>query len=178
MVKLSIRARRAPETIMLELCRFSGFLAAHGFWSIRGGGPLIPIVALELPDGSRQMRGMAVEDLRQAVEMGQAHLESQPDGARIAALIYDGYVTIEGEQRIDALLLDAREYAGEGRLKLAVPYRPAEHPDGLAVHRPKFLDLRASAETSPADAGRAFFQGVDLHAEAAPLWNRHLDESL
>lgn len=163
---------------MLELCRFSGFLAAHGFWSITDGGPLIPIVALELPDGSQQMRRMASEDLRQAVEMGQAHLESQPDDARMAVLIYDGYVTFEDGRRLDALLLDGREYASDWRLKMAVPYRPAEHSEGPAVHRPKFLDFRADEDTSPEDAGRAFFEGVDRHAEAAPVWNQHLDESV
>lgn len=163
---------------MIELCRFSGFLAAHGFWLLTDGGPLVPIVALELPDGSQQMRRMAAEDLREAVEMGQAHLESQPDGARIAALVYDGYVTFEDGRHIDALLLDGREYAGDGRLRVAVPYRPAEHPEGLAVHRPKFLDYRADEAHAPEDAGRAFFEGVDSHAEAAPIWNRHLDESL
>jgi hypothetical protein len=141
---------------MLELCRFSGILAAHGFRSIAAGSPLISTAAHELPNATRQMRRMAAEDRRQAVELGQAPLGSQPEEARIAALIHDGYVAFG---------------------KVAVPYRPADHPEGLAVHRSKFLEFRTDEGASPEDTGHAFFAGFDSHAEAAPIWNRSLDES-
>lgn len=163
---------------MLELCRFSGFFTAHGFWSITDGGPLMPILALELPDGTRQMGRIQVEDLKQAVEIGQAQLAEQPEQAALAVLIYDGYIAIDDAPRMDALLVEALAYEPAQKLHMALPYRPKEHPEGLAVHRPKFLELPSDAGLTPEEAGRAFFEGVDQHPQAAPVWNTHLDESI
>jgi hypothetical protein len=58
-----------------------------------------------------------------------------------------------------------------------VPYRPVNSPEGFAVHRPKFLSF-AGPEPDYQDVGSAFFEGVDSHDKAAPIWSRHLDESL
>src|SRR5437870_3576856 len=77
-----------------------------------------------------------------------------------AVTVVDGFITIQGETKIDALILEIRCYARPiSRLKMAVPYRRAVDGARFAVHRPKFIV--AQLEGYDRDAlGQAFLRGI------------------
>jgi hypothetical protein len=157
--------------------KLAGFLAAHAVWCVSDGEILIPLMGFETPDGKRQVHRFMADRFEQGVSEGQDSLARNVDGAKRAALIYDGFITLE-TGKVDALLVDIRDYGSPSRsLLMAVPYRPVNSPQGFAVHRPKFLSF-AGLEPDYQIVGSAFFEGVDSHDKAAPIWSRHLDESL
>ncbi|WP_395743662.1 hypothetical protein [Prosthecobacter sp.] len=157
--------------------KLAGFLTAHAVWCVSDGGPLIPLMGFKTPDGKRQMHRFMTDRIEQGVREGQDRLSRNLEGATRAALIYDGFVTLP-MGKVDALLVDIRDHSLPScSLLMAVPYRPASSPQGFAVHRPKFLSF-AGPEPDYQALGAAFFQGVDSHDKAAPVWSRHLDESL
>src|SRR5689334_17134897 len=142
--------------------QLAGFFAAHGIWCVSDGGPLIPFLAFETPDGKRQMQRFAAPQLEQGVEAGRDVLTRNPERATQAVLIYDGFVTLRSG-KVDALLLDIRYYGPAGwSLKMAVPYRPASETQTFGVYRPKFLSCDLPTPDYEA-LGSAFFQGVDSH---------------
>jgi hypothetical protein len=157
--------------------RLAGFLAAHAVWCVSDGDMLIPLMGLETLDGKRQMHRFMAERIEEGVRQGQDRLARNSDGASRAALVYDGFITLP-TGKIDALLVDIRDYGSPLRsLLMAVPYRPVNSQQGFAVHRPKFLSFTGPEPDFQA-VGSAFFQGVDSHDKAAPVWSRNLDESL
>lgn len=169
--------KRCYAHLMEAAAKFAGFLAAHAVWSVSDGETLIPLMGTETPDGKRKMDRFVADRIEQGVREGQDRLNRNSAGATRAALVYDGFITLP-TGKVDALLVDIREYGPpSSSLLMAVPYRPASSPQGFAVHRPKFL---SSSGTEPdyQKVGSAFFEGVDSHDKAAPVWSRHLDESL
>lgn len=166
------------ETVMLvDLARQAGFLAAHAVWCVSDGGPLIPVMGIELEGGRRDLVRFADEDnLERAVHRAKASFESNPEGALLATLIYDAYVTLS-DGKTDGLVLESRVYCDPPiEIGMVVPYRSAEHPNGFAVFRPKIIKISPDATASEV-LGRAFFEGVDLHEKGAEVWNRSLDQS-
>jgi hypothetical protein len=162
-----------------DAARLAGFFAAHAIWCVSDGGPLIPILAVELGDGTRQVNRLLGDKLAQGVEMGRQWLESNHFSAQRAVLVADGFVTLPSG-RIDALLLDVRDYCEPpSSFSMAVPYRVREHQEGFAVFRPKFVAYPgASGEADYEAAASAFFAGVDEHEEGAKVWNAHIDQTL
>lgn len=157
--------------------KLAGFLAAHAIWSISDGEMLIPMLGFETAEGTRNLHRFVAERVEKGVEEGKERLVRNPDRAVRAALVYDGYITLP-TGKVDALLVDIRGYGNPPRsLLMAVPYRPANSPQGFAVHRPKFLSFEGP-KPDYAATGSAFFEGVDSHDKAAPIWSKHLDESL
>jgi hypothetical protein len=75
---------------MLATAELAGSFAAHGVWCVSEGGPLTPMLAHEMPDGSRHMMRLVMDDLRKAVDFGRRRLEENPEGARRAVLVCDG----------------------------------------------------------------------------------------
>jgi hypothetical protein len=162
---------------MESAAQLAGFFAAHAVWSVCDGETLIPLMGFETSDGTRQMHRFMADRIEDGVREGQDRLASNPESAIRAVLIYDGFITLP-TGKVDALLVDIRDYGSPSRsLVMAVPYRPAGSPQGFAVHRPKFLSF-AGPEPDFQAVASAFFQGVDSHDKAAPVWSRHLDESL
>lgn len=162
---------------MNETVQLAGFFAAHALWCVSDGEVLIPFLAYELPDGTRQMTRLAADTLKEGVTQGRDWLGQNPDQVSRAVLIYDGYITLESG-KTDALFVEAKIYsAHEASFTVAIPYRNAEHPDGFAVHRPKFLSFEG-VEPEPEELATAFFQGVDHHKEGAAVWEAHMDESI
>src|SRR5687767_15186504 len=158
--------------LMETTSELAGFFAAHAVWCIEDGETLVTILAFEMPDGSRQMHRLVTEQVEDSVARGRAWLAENPEGASRAVLIYDGYLTLD-TGKVDALILDARLFGPPPQsLLMAVPYRLAEHPDGFAVHRLKFLDFDG-AEPDPATIGEAFFRGVEQHERGALVWSEH-----
>jgi hypothetical protein len=157
--------------------KLAGFLAAHAVWCVSDGETLIPLMGFETPDGKRQMHRFMADRIEEGVRQGQDRLSRNEEGAARAVLIYDGFITLP-TGKVDALLVDIRDHGSPSRsLVMAVPYRPASCPQGFAVHRPKFLSF-AGPEPDYQTVGAAFFHGVDSHDKAAPVWSRHLDESV
>lgn len=161
---------------MEELAKLAGFFAAHGVYCISEGETLVPIVGYELTDGSRGLVRFAAELLGQGVAEAKDWIETNPENAARAALVYDGYITIQA-RKVDALMVDARIF-GEGAMSLlmAVPYRATEHPGGFRVYGPRVLAF-SGAEHAEAAIATAFFQGVNQHDEGSRVWNAHWDQS-
>jgi hypothetical protein len=75
----------------------------HSLSSIERGGPLIPLVMSEAPDGRRLERFIA-DFLEEGIRLAREHLAStQPTRA---VLVYDGFLTLDGV-RTDALFAES-----------------------------------------------------------------------
>lgn len=160
---------------MEKAVELAGQFAAHAIWCVSDGGPLTPMLAMEMPGGQIKMQRQVAERLEDAAHHVQEALERNGEGAVRAASLVDGYMTLD-DGKTDAILIDIRVYGvGARSLSMAVPYRNADHPNGFAVHRPKFLvDLEGQEHQL---FGEAFFRGVDSHEEGAKVWNDHIDQS-
>ncbi|MGO1070937.1 hypothetical protein [Lysobacter sp. CA199] len=162
---------------MNQAIRLAGFFAAHAVWCVADGEDLIPIYAFETEQGERQMVRYASEQIETGVGEARARLSLNPDQARHAVLVHDGYVTLPSG-RTDALILSVRDYPGDLAATMAVPYRNAAHPQGFAVHRPKFLDWRGVSDPDYDALGESFFAGVEEHEMGDRVWQAKLDDSL
>jgi hypothetical protein len=162
---------------MQQTAILAGFFAAHAVWSVSDGETLVPMLAIERPDGSREMRRLVTDRVEEAVDRGHDWLENNPESVQRAVLIYDGYITLPSG-KIDALLVEARKYQPQVQsFAIAVPYRHADSPAGFAVHRPKLIALDGDPLQSRAIV-EAFFEGVDQHEKGAEVWDAYLDESV
>jgi hypothetical protein len=156
--------------------QLAGFSAAHAVWCVSDGETLIPFIAYESDDGSRQIIRIAHELLQEGVAHGKDWLANNPESAMRAVLVYDGFVTLL-EGKTDALIIEGMEFSpSRAGFTMAVPYRLASSPEGFAVHRPKFLGFEGG-EPSFDSLGAAFFQGVDQHEEGSAVWIANLDDS-
>jgi hypothetical protein len=160
-----------------QAIRLAGFFAAHGVWSVADGETLIPMYAFETAEGARHMARYATEEPEAGVGEARARLALNPDEARHAVMVHDGYITLPSG-RTDALILAVRDYVNDLAMTLAIPYRNAAHPQGFAVHRPKFLDWRGDSEPDYEVLGESFFAGVEEHEMGDRLWQAKLDDSL
>ncbi|MBN8613250.1 MAG: hypothetical protein J0L92_21840 [Deltaproteobacteria bacterium] len=158
---------------MIELVHMTGFLAAHAIWSVSSGETLIPMLGRERTGGQRDLVRFATPELGEGVARAKQTLDAPEPGVARSVVVYDGRITLP-TGKIDAVICEGRDHAGGASLVVAVPYRHASSANGFAVHRPKFLE---ATDASPATLD-AFFVGVDSHSAAAPVWTRHLDQSL
>lgn len=79
---------------------------------------------------------------------------------------------------VDLAKAESRVYCEPpASIRMIVPYRNAEDPEGFAVYRPKFSSVTGPGSIDYDLLGRAFFEGVDGHEEAAAAWNRSIDQS-
>ena len=164
---------------MNETAAMAGFFAAHGIWSVSDGATLIPLLGHEDTDGGRGMDRLAFADAGAAAKAGQDTLAAGKPGWVRAVLVVDAYLHL-ATGKVDALIVDAVEYLPARRsLRMAVPYRPQQSPEGFAVYRPRFVEVTGIDEPDHAALADAFFAGVDSHERAAAVWNAHLiDESV
>jgi hypothetical protein len=161
---------------MQGVAEHAGFFAAHGIWCVSEGGPLIPMLAFERPDGKREMMRFMMDKLEAGVEHGRRWLADNPDAATHAVLIFDGFITLDSG-KTGALFIEAVQYEPErAGFTMAVPYRSCDSPQGFAVFRPKFLGHEGAAPDFN-ELGEAFFRGVDRHEEGAKVWNASIDQS-
>lgn len=161
-----------------DLARQAGFLTAHAVWCVSDGGPLVPFVGMELPDGKQQLIRFADEEhLERAVSQAKAAFEANSEDALLATLVYDAYVTLP-DGKTDGLVIESRVYCEPPiALTMVVPYRNREDPLGFAVYRPKFRNVTGPERPDYDALGEAFFAGVDSHEKGAEVWNRCLDQS-
>jgi len=159
-----------------QSAKLAGFFAAHGIWCVSEGGPLVPMLAFERPDGERKMIRLVADQLEVGVERGRQWLAENPEGATRAVLVIDAYVNLPSG-KTDALLIEAVRFTPDHcSFTMAVPYRNCENPAGFAVYRPKFVDA-SGFELDASQLAQAFFLGVDAHEKGAEVWNSHIDES-
>ncbi len=161
---------------MIETAQLAGFVAAHAIHCVSQGKSLtVPLLVVEKPDGSQQyiqVTGMSSEE---AVTQGEQLLTNPVAGARRGVLAFEAYLNLPPGQT-DAIFLHAHCYQPEvQKLLVAVPFRAANHPDGFAVFRPKFI----AYEDEPINPGAldAFLRGAALHPPGHAVWKAHLDES-
>jgi hypothetical protein len=165
--------RRPSIDVGAEL---AGYFVAHAVWCVAEGETLVPILAFQQRTGEREFRRLEGEEMQIEVARGQEWLMANPESAEIAALIYDGFVTLESG-KTDALIAEIRAYGREpASLRIVIPYRHARGEGGFAVHRPKFLGYDGTADWSL--LGEAFFRGVDQHEPGSAIWNAALDQTL
>lgn len=162
---------------MEQAIRLAGFFAAHGVWCVADGEALIPLYAFEDAQGARKMERYDADSLDHGAALARARLAGNEDEASHAVVVHDGYLSLPSG-RIDALILIVRDHAADATLTLAIPYRNAAHPQGFAVHRPKFLDWRGEDEPDYALLGEQFFAGVETHELGDRIWQARLDDSI
>lgn len=160
---------------MWETARMAGYFAAHAVWSVSDGETLVPMYGYEKPDGKRGLDRFP-GDLQTGAAAVQAALRDNPHGAVHAVSVLDAFIDLPGG-RSDALIVEAAGHTDGFLLRMAIPYRPQDSPGGFAVHRPKFLGVTGAPQEEYQKVAEAFFQGVDAHEKAGPIWAAHLDES-
>ena len=155
---------------------FAGFFVAQAVTALSRAEPLVPLLAHEGP-GGRGVLHFAAPKMQDGIDKGQAWMAANPLGARHAAFIHDGFMTVQGAKR-DVVVCRAAAFGPPRRaMTIVVPYRPAAAGAKFAIHRPKF-GSGESVEDDAALVGEAFFRGIARHQEANAVWQRHLDESI
>jgi hypothetical protein len=170
----SIPPSMMPVTACVEL---AGFAAAHAVCLITAGDPLVPIAVSQRGSGAARITCLDGGTADEIAAQARQWLDRNDGAADRAVTVVDGYITIQGESKIDALVLEIRSYSRPvTRMKMAVPYRRAVDGARFAVHRPKFIVARL--EGHDADVlGQAFLRGVLGHEAGGPLWLAALDQS-
>lgn len=164
---------------MFKIVQMAGFFAAHGILSVSDGEPLMPTLGYEHANGDRVMNRIIDTDIADAAQAGQEALRAGEPGWVRAVLVIDAYLHLD-QGRTDALIVDAVEYGPDRHsMKVAVPYRPSQSPQGFGVFRPRFIEVLGVAEPDYVLLGDTFFAGVDSHEQGAAVWTAHLvDESI
>ena len=163
-----------PATAGVEL---AGFAAAHAVCLIADGDPLVPIGVSQRGSGGARITCLDGGTADEIAAQAGRWLDRNDGAADRAVTVVDGYITIQGESKIDALILDIRSYAPPGtRMKMAVPYRRAVDGARFAVHRPKFIVAQLDGQDANG-LGQAFLRGVLGHETGGPLWLAALDQS-
>ncbi|MBW4716795.1 hypothetical protein [Saccharothrix obliqua] len=157
---------------MIETAQLAGFFAAHAVWSVSDGEALIPLIGYEHPDGSRGMDRFLHEDIADGAHAALESLQDNSNGYARAAVAIDAFLHVAGG-KVDALIVEAHQYGlTPGRLKVAVPYRPRTETSTFAVYRAKVLESMDDQDTLM----NAFFDGVDAHEDAAPVWHNAYED--
>jgi hypothetical protein len=161
---------------MEETAQLAGFVAAHAILCVSEGKSLtMPLLVVEKEDGSTQFIAVTGSSSEKAVGKAEKMMKQPPTGARRAVLAFEAYLNLS-PSRTDAIFLHARHFQPEPQqLLVAVPFRAAKDPGGLAVFRPKFI----AYEDDPVKliALGAFLRGVALYPPGDKVWRAHLDES-
>jgi len=152
----------------------AGFVAAQQVLIASAGGPMLPLLDHELPNGKRHLIQIVKDRFEEAAAEGMKFLSENPAGATRVVLAVDAFLKL-GEWRTEAVVLHAHLYTPPHRsFTMAVPYRSAKDAAGFAVHRPKFL----SHEGPPPDhraLAAAFFRGAKQNERAWVAWEKHFD---
>ncbi len=101
------------------------FIAAldHGFESIKdGSGPLVPFTMTVSSDGQRAIKRYFSGNLEEDAKRAQASITAGMPDVAMYAIVWDGYVTIEG-QRTDAILVEAGQASDPRGVQVCQRYR-------------------------------------------------------
>lgn len=161
---------------MIVAAEIAGYLAAHAIWNVSDGPGSMPMLAYSMADGSKQMVGLAHDDLDAAIQRGKDQLATNEMDALDAVLAYDGTITVKGES-CDAVVLELRTYSSpDAVLVLGVPYTPST-PGPFAVHNPKLL-IKEHLEDFDTEAFfESFLNGAESHADGWKVWMEAVEKN-
>lgn len=163
--------------LLANVMHMSGMLCARTVAEIAGANMVVPALASSMPDGQRTVQQLMFETNEEAVNTGLRYLKTNPEKALQMAFVYDAYIKL-AHGRFDALIIEiCTKYPSPYSMTLAVPYRPANHPQGVAFHRVKLVNNRADQDTQRILLNH-FYAGVHQQPQALELWRAHLDESI
>ncbi len=159
-----------PHATMTEAhLRLAGFALAHALGSIDGGGTLCTLAFVER-EGQRELVRYEADSIPESIAMARSDLRNAMGSAGNAALVFDGYVTVD-RVRDDALLVDLITSGGTVVGTLVQRYRPGRFgavgllralgvplPGGLAV-----VGQPISESPLPPDASVALTRGLADH---------------
>jgi hypothetical protein len=112
----------SPEAPPAEHLRLAGWALAHALGSVDGWGTLCTLAIVD-HDGARQLVRYEAGSVAESIDAARVDLRSRLGPAGRAALVYDGYATLD-RVRTDAMIV---ELIGPGPRTLASllqPYRP------------------------------------------------------
>jgi hypothetical protein len=103
-----------------ELIEFVFAALDHGTSMVEAGGTLIPFVMSETVEG-RELTRFVSETLEDGREQAKRHASASR--ADRVGVVYDGYLTVEGE-RSDSIFVEAQERGTDSSVIFAQRYRP------------------------------------------------------
>jgi hypothetical protein len=144
----------------------AGFFAAHSVWCVSTGETLVPILAYQTVVGERRMMRIGLEELTDAVALGQKKLAENSMESQTAVLIYDGYANFENG-KFDALMIEVRDYDNPSTDALVVfPYEHAS-TGGFQVHQPRLVFDNSLDLGTQEDSLQSFANGIETHPEGS-----------
>jgi len=157
-------------TALSDLMRLAGFALGHAVWCVSDHETLIPFLLSESA-GKRQLLRVTAELLEDAVQQAAAQLETNPEDADRAVLVYDGYVTMD-DLRSDALIVKALEYGVIGSpVRVYLRYRPGRAGEGFAIYRPTLV-IPTSPDLDRPQMAQWLFAGLADHEQGTAIWER------
>ncbi len=149
--------------------RLAGFALAHAVWSIEDGETLCTLAMIERVGGARELVRYEAPSIAASLDAAFGDLEERMRDGEYAALVFDGYVTLEGGERSDALVVDLFGPGGTVLGRIVQRYRPARR-SRVPLSRPRGFALLAPPEAgdSLGDAADALvLEGAREHPQVA-----------
>lgn len=153
---------------MDHIMMMAGELTAHAIWNVSSGETLIPIIAQLKSDGTYSTQHFDM-DPAQAIALGEKTISNLDSKTLGASFIKDAPVTLE-TGKTDALTIDIRFSDDTKKIRVLIPYRHAEHPEGFAVHRLQATQFEGISNDVVTSLANSFFDGINSHTEASKIW--------
>ena len=161
-------------TDLNALLRLAGFALAHAAWSVEDGETLVTLAFVEIEAGDREAVRYEFETIPEALDAAHEHIAEQLRGGGHAALVVDGYMTLDGGERTDALFVDLFGTDGQRVGKIAQAYRPAKRSripfvgraSGFAILGEPVIDRSIDVE----NAERLLLEGIREHPHGERLF--------
>lgn len=128
------------EESLAPALRLAGFALAHAVWSIEDGETLCTLAMIERVGGARELVRYEAPSIAASLDGAFGDLEERVRDGEVAALVFDGYVTPQGGERTDALIVDLFGPAGAVLGRIVQPYRPARR-SRVPLSRPRGFGL-------------------------------------
>lgn len=170
-----LAATPAHLKLLANALHLAGVACAMTVAEIAGGNVVVPSLASSMPDGQRLIHKLMFATNEDAINTGFRYLKTNPEKALQMVFVYDAFIKL-AHGRFDALIIEINtKYPSPFAMTLALPYRPAAHGDGFALHRIKLVNCKADSATQRVLLNH-FYSGVHQHPQAQVLWAQYLDE--
>lgn len=167
-----------PGSISEALHRLGLLVGSQTAWVCRtvleDVGTFAPQLIEEYSDGRHQITSMLFMAHDDAFDMARRRLDTPESNVVGTAFVYDGYINLP-RFRTDALVVEARWYAPDVRVTIAVPYRDASKTGGFALFSPRVLESSLAEGYLPV-LEAAFFAGIESFNPTGLWAARYLDE--
>ena len=161
---------------MFPCLELAGIAAAQAVCCLFDRVPLVPLAFSRRTSGPPTVTLLSARTPDAMATEGRQWLEMNLDQADEAVVLFDGYITIPAGRK-DAVILELRAYGPHVRhMRMAVPYRPHQDPEGFAIYRPKFVVATPDGHDTEA-MSQAFFRGVAAHEFGRQIWEACADAS-